>query len=259
MPADYAPLADAHLHPQAIASKEAISAWRQNGLRHGLVAAASIDEWPRVMALAESSDDGDLLRAAIGIHPWHLPANMEEALEALENAIDKDGGQHIAAVGEVGLDSRHDGVPPAAIQYEWLRRQCQIALRHRLPVVLHICGDWEGLFRLVKELPELEGIVHGFSGNAFQAGEVLRKSRLALSIGPMLLRKGAPLAKAAAAIPLPRLLVESDAPYGRRLTDGPAVTPDVCREIIGSLAAIRNQPADELSRAICANWEELFG
>ena len=242
------PIADAHLHLPA-ASPEALGAWRKAGLRRGLAAAATTEEWPGLLELAAAS--GGMLRVALGIHPWHLPQDLDTAMESLEAIIEQDGGHHIAAIGEIGLDRRHAGVPAEDIQYEWLRRQCGIAVRRSLPVVLHICGAWDGLLRLFREFPGLRGILHGFSGNAVQAGELLRKSHLSLSFGARLLRPGAALLQAAAAVPLPRLLVESDAPNG-------GATPLLCGDLVALLAHIRGERPDDISSAICGNWEQLF-
>ncbi len=213
------------------------------GLAGALAAAATRAEWPALLAARHNRP---ALRVALGVHPWHIATAgpLEEAVAALaEMPAD--------AVGEIGLDSRHAGAPSLETQYAWCRAQCAVAVERRLPVVLHICGAWEGLFRLLKEFPSLTGFVHGFCSNIFIANEILRKSHLGLSFGGALLRPTSPLPSLTAALPLDRLLVESDFPYGRAADGAPAASPAaLCEAVVRRMAQARNMEPDDVSAGL---------
>ena len=236
-------LFDSHLHLPP--DSEALwSEWAAEGLEGALAAAAARAEWPALIAARTRHTS---LRVALGVHPWHIAAAgpLEETVAALADAP-------ADAIGEIGLDSRHAGAPDSAAQYAWCRAQCALAVERGLPVVLHIVGDWEGLFRLLKEFPGLTGLVHGFAGNAFLAQEILRKTQLHLSFGTALLRPNSPLAALTATLPTERLLVESDFPHGR-LPDGAAASPTaLCRAVLHRMAEVRGTSPEALAETLAS-------
>ncbi len=222
---------DSHLH----LPPDGAIPWE--GLAGALAAAAMRAEWP---ALLSARRGRPALRVALGVHPWHIAmaGPLDEAVDALMDAP-------ADAIGEIGLDSRHAGAPDSEMQYAWCRAQCAVAVERGLPVVLHICGDWAGLFRLLTEFPSLTGFIHGFSSNILQTNELIRKSRLRFSFGAALLRPESPLPALTAALPVERLLVESDFPYGRLPAGTPAAAPAaLCGAVVRRMAHARAMEAN---------------
>ncbi|MCD8318334.1 MAG: TatD family hydrolase [Paraprevotella sp.] len=106
-----------------------------------------------------------------GIHPWFIPNDPEPALNTLEHLASMPT---CIAIGEIGLD-RH-AVTDSVVQRALFLRQADIAVRHRLPMVIHCVKAWEELFAIRKEIPSgTPCIIHGFRGKPPLATDLLRK------------------------------------------------------------------------------------
>ncbi len=106
-----------------------------------------------------------------GIHPWHIPARPEEALEELERLA---ASPSCKAIGEIGLDKC---VPtPLSFQRELFMRQAELAATRRLPVIIHCVKAWDELFSARKDiLATVTCIIHGFRGKPQLAESLLDK------------------------------------------------------------------------------------
>lgn len=172
----------------------------------------------------------DYCYGMIGLHPEDVRADyadviaemrrIQEADEALTLA-EKDNAQHSAgsrpwiAVGEIGLDfywSREFEKEQLAA----FEMQVQWAIEAKLPLMIH-CRKAQN--EMVKILRKYEGKLHGgvfhcFTGNAHEAEELLAFDGFALGIGGVLTFKKSNLPETlAAAVPLNRIVLETDAPY----------------------------------------------
>ena len=119
------------------------------------------------------------------------------------------------AIGEVGLDyywSRefeHE-------QMEAFEEQVRWSVETRLPLMIHCRKAQNEMVRLLRQyerdLPG--GVFHCFTGNAHEAEELLRFDRFVLGIGGVLTFKKSILPETlAAAVPLDRIVLETDSPY----------------------------------------------
>ena len=92
--------------------------------------------------------------------------------------------------------------------------QIDLAIQLDKPVIFHIRdahGDMVDYFRGRKILPR--GIIHCFSGSAETAKEYLRMGFYISFAGPLTFKKSVHLQDACRAVPLDRLLIETDSPY----------------------------------------------
>ena len=108
----------------------------------------------------------------IGYHPSEASFTTEEDLIKLEEQI-----QHpkVVGIGEIGLDY-HYGKEDKDLQQELFRRQLFMADRHHLPVVIHSRDATEDTISILKEFPNVVGVIHCFSGS-------LETARIYLSMG----------------------------------------------------------------------------
>jgi TatD DNase family protein len=102
--------------------------------------------------------------------------------------------------------------------------------------------------------------MHCFSGDAGQASESLDLGFLVSFAGVVTFRRAQELREAAAAVPLDRLLVETDAPY---LTPEPyrkirRNEPRYVVETARRVAEVRGEPYEELAAATTRNFCTLF-
>lgn len=146
--------------------------------------------------------------ATVGIHPEDAAGLPPDWLAQLETLAGED---KVVAIGEIGLDYHYEGYDPA-LQQELFEAQLILAKRLELPVVIHSRDATADCMRILqKHRPR--GVMHCFSGSAETAREVLDLG-LSISFTGVVTFKGAHKAlKACAAVPMERLLLETDCPY----------------------------------------------
>lgn len=225
-------LLDALCHPGAAADPDAfLDEAARAGVGHLILGGYSPETWARDEGLSHPTVR---LHRAAGLHPW--VAHEGHPLPELDGAV---------AVGEIGLDRARSRDTDAQQQAAFVA-QLQLARRNDLPVLLHIVRAHGRALALLREHPPPGGVVHGFSGAAEVALSYVRLG-LHISFGGMLLHPRARKAKqAASAVPLDRLLVETDAPDQ---LSGPAAL----HSVLGALAALRHEPRGVLAEATLAN------
>ena len=152
-----------------------------------------------------------LVYAAVGIHPHDAAKASSGYLHELEELA-----RHpkVIALGEMGLDFYRDR-SPRPVQRIVFRRQLQLARKLNLPVIVHTRNAHDEVLKILEDdgLPAAGGVIHCFSGDLELAKKFL-KLDLYLSIaGPVTYPKNSQLSEVAAALPLEKLLIETDAPF----------------------------------------------
>jgi len=204
------------------------------------------------VALAERCD---FVYAAVGVHPHDARTVTPAVLDELR-ALSRH--PKVVAIGEIGLDYYRD-LSPRPVQRRVFADQLALAAELGLPVVVH---SREALDDVIAGLRGWEGagVLHSYSGGPERLEEVLE---LGVSIGisgPVTFPKAERLRAVAAAVPLERLLVETDCPYltpvpyrGRRNE------PAHVRYVAQAVARARGMEAEPLARATADNARRLFG
>ena len=195
--------------------------------------------------------------ASCGVHPHEAAQAPEGYLDRLRELSRED---RVVAIGEIGLDYYYD-FSPRDVQKRVLSEQLDLACELDLPVIFHIRdahGDMIDLFRSRERLPR--GIIHCFSGSRETALEYVRMGFFISFSGPLTFKKAPNLQAAAQAVPLDRLLVETDSPYlapepvrGRR--NEPANVFYVCQK----LAELRGLSMEEMARITTENGCRIYG
>ena len=150
----------------------------------------------------------------IGLHPEEVKADWSTVLEQMHRRLEQPGHPFIA-IGEVGLDyywSRefeHE-------QLEAFERQVQWSVEYRLPLMIHCRKGQNEMVNMMRryknELPG--GVFHCFTGNEKEADELLQFENFVLGIGGVLTFKKSHLPETLpAAVPLGRIVLETDSPY----------------------------------------------
>ena len=218
-----------------------------------LNAGACMESSARAVKLAEKYSQ---VYAAAGIHP-------HDAKDAKDNDYEQLAAWQqvpkVVAVGEIGLDYYYD-LSPRDIQKKVLIRHLDLARQCHKPVIIHdrdAHGDVMDILK--KEARGLRGVFHCFSGSMEMMREVIKMGFYVSFAGPVTHKKSVNLKEVAAAVPLERILVETDSPYltpepyrGRR--NEPAYVFYVAEEI----AKLRGMATEELALAATANACELF-
>jgi len=211
----------------------------------------------RAVALAEQFDD---VYAAAGVHPHDARLYTEAAERRLSDVL--GSSRRVVALGEIGLDFHYDN-SPRDVQCEVFARQLRLALKLSLPVIIHSReADEETVETLRAEYMDAPrgGVMHCFGGGLKMAEDVLALGFYISFAGNVTFKKADALREVALAVPLERLLVETDCPYlspvpfrGRR--NEPAHVVETAR----FLAELRGVSAEEFGRVTTENFTRLFG
>ena len=153
-----------------------------------------------------------MLFATAGVHPHAAKEADATTIDALRT-LAKDPA--VLAIGECGLDFNRD-FSPRDVQEKWFEAQLELAAEVKLPVFLHERDASERMLAILEQhRPRLvAAVIHCFTGTR---DTVERYLGLDLHIGITGWicdeRRGADLVKAAGAIPLNRMMIETDGPY----------------------------------------------
>ena len=168
---------------------------------------ASYDSCRRAVALAEKYP---FVYAAVGIHPDEVGALNEETFAEMKKLF-----QHkkVVAVGEIGLDYYWDN-EPHDVQQEWFIRQVELARELDLPVLIHSREAAADTMYVMKTYAQgLDGVIHCYSYSREMAEEYV-KMGFYIGIGGVVTFKNAKkLKEVAEAVPLKRIVLETDCPY----------------------------------------------
>jgi len=204
----------------------------------------------------ELADQYDCIYAAVGNHP-HDAKDVEDA--DYDRLAEWTKNPKVVAIGEIGLDYHYD-LSPRDVQQAVFIRQLDVARQTHMPVVIHdreAHGDIMNILK--KEGKGLVGVLHCFSGSMEMALEVLKLGFYISVAGPVTFKNAAKLPEIAAAVPLDRLLVETDCPY---LTPHPyrgqRNEPAYVRLVAERLAELRGMEFAALAEATTQNVRRLF-
>ena len=145
------------------------------------------------------------------------------------------------------------------VQLTVLRRQLAVAVELDLPVLLHCRGAFEDLLAIVHELtPRLRGVIHAFSRGPELAQRFI-DAGFYVALGGAVTRPGARVRAAVKALPLDRVLLETDAPsIGLDNVPPEHVEPHHVADVAAAVAALRETDLETVARVTTANAEMLF-
>jgi TatD DNase family protein len=226
------------------------------GVEAIVIPALDLDNARAVLALARSRTG---LYAAVGVHP-NSTAGWHEAMLDELSALASEAG--VVAIGEIGLDYHWDR-SPAATQQRALRAQLLLAAELDLPVIIHNREATEDVLRLLAESPlagrARAGVLHSFSADRAAAERALALGFYIGVTGPVTYKKADELREIAAAVPLDRLLVETDAPFlAPHPHRGQRNEPVHVALVAARIAAERGLSPDELAAVTTENARRLF-
>lgn len=227
----------------------------QEGISYILNASASPESLEATMELAEKYP---FVYAALGIHPHDAEKMNEDIMNKIRTLSKND---KVVAIGEIGLDYYYDN-SPRDIQRYWFERQIELARELRLPIIIHDRDAHEDTVNILKktDVKQVGGIFHCFSGSAQMAMEML-KLNLYIAVGGAVTFKNArKTVEVVKAVPLEKLLVETDCPYlspephrGKRNNSGYLV------HIIRKIAEIKEISESEVAGITLMNAKKVFG
>lgn len=195
--------------------------------------------------------------AAIGVHPTSVKADVEQELAHVEQQLRQ---HNFCAIGEIGMDLYWDKTYLEEQKIAF-KQQLLWAIKHQLPVIIHVRDAFAETLRIVYEYncPELRGIFHSFSGSLNVANEIIALGGFKLGINGVVTFNNAKLPQTLAKIPIEHIVLETDAPF---LTPAPfrgkRNEPAYLSYIVNKLSEIYFCPQEKIIKKTTENSQEIF-
>ena len=250
-------LVDSHCHlnfPEFRNNMPALRAAMQSeGVGHALCISVTLPDFPQVLAVAEAYDN---FFASVGVHPDY----EDEPEYSDEHLLELASHPKVVAIGETGLDYfRLQG--DLEWQRERFRRHIRVAKQAQKPLVIHTRNAAEDTLRIMREehAEEVGGVMHCFT-ESLEVAEAAIELGFYISFSGILTFKNAlAIKEVAKALPLERILVETDSPYLAPVPyRGKTNQPAYVRYVAEELANLRGISYQEVEDATTANFFRLF-
>ncbi|MGL4990895.1 MAG: TatD family hydrolase [Sarcina sp.] len=198
----------------------------------------------------------DVFYGAVGVHPSDAFNIDEKIMEEI-----KEMAKHskIKAIGEIGLDYYWEENPSREEQKEVFRKHMRLAKELNMPVIIHDRDSHADTLEILKEFPDVTGVVHCFSGSKEMAIECVKLGYYIGVTGVVTFKNAKKIIEVVDAIPLERLLVETDAPYMAPVPmRGKRNESDYIEYVIEKIAEIKNISSVEVSEKTIENTKKIF-
>lgn len=248
---------DSHCHldfPELAADLDGVFArMRANQVGRALCVSVNLDDFPKVLALAEAHAH---LYASVGVHPDY-PDVVEPTVDELVRLA---GHRKVIAIGETGLDYyRLTG--DLSWQQQRFRTHIRAARACAKPLIVHTRSAADDTIRLMREesAQQVGGVMHCFTETWDVAQAALELGFYISFSGIVTFKNAKALKEVARKVPFDRLLIETDAPYlapvpFRGKTNDPSLVKHVAEEI----ARLRECSFDEVAQRTTNNFINLF-
>ncbi|NDW13405.1 TatD family deoxyribonuclease [Bacteroides sp. 214] len=197
----------------------------------------------------------------MGLHPTSVEsATYQKELALVEDCLKKE--HNYIGIGEIGIDLYWDKTYIKEQLYVF-EKQIQLALEYDLPIVVHTRDAYDEVCKVIsiyKDTP-LRGIFHSFTGTEKDALKLLDFERFMLGVNGVVTFKNSSLRDILReAVPLNRLVLETDAPY---LTPvpyrGKRNESSYLQYVLHKVAEVYSVPLTEVAEQTKKNTLSVFG
>jgi len=252
---------DSHCHinfPELAARlPEILGKMEENRVSHALCVSVNLPEFPQVLELAERHPN---IYASVGVHPDYEDTPEPSVAQLVELS------QHpkIVAIGETGLDYyRLQG------DLEWQRERFRVHIRAsretRKPLIIHTRAASEDTLRLLEEegagtgAGGVAGVMHCFTETLYVAQAAVEMGFYISFSGIVTFKSAKELQAVALALPLERILIETDSPYLAPVPHrGKVNEPGFVMHVAEFIATLKGVPLETVAQVTTDNFFKLF-
>lgn len=252
---------DSHCHinfPELAARMpEILARMADNHVTHALCVSVDLPDFPQVLALAEQYPN---IFASVGVHPDYVDT-PEPTVEQLVHLADHP---KVIAIGETGLDYfRLTG--DLEWQRERFRNHIKASRITRKPLIIHTRSASEDTIRILREegagtdAGGVAGVMHCFTESLEVAQAAIEMGFYISFSGIVTFKSARELQAVALALPLERILIETDSPYLAPVPQrGKMNEPAFVAHVGQFLANLKGVPAEQMARQTSDNFFNLF-
>lgn len=248
---------DSHCHLNFPELSQNIHAVRElmhtNQVGHALCVSVTLDKVHEVIKLAE---DFDNFYASVGVHPDY--EDIEEP--TVQDLVKLAQHPKVVAIGETGLDYfRLTG--DLAWQRERFRTHIQAAILAKKPLIIHTRSAAVDTLAIIREenASLVGGVMHCFTESLEVALAAIDLGFYISFSGIVTFKNAQALKEVAKAIPLERILIETDSPYLAPIPyRGKINQPAYVRYVAQEIATLRETDLASVMQATTDNFFRLF-
>lgn len=252
-------LVDSHCHldypPLADDLNGVLARARHAGVTHMLTIGTKLRDFPRVRAFADRNPN---IFCSVGIHPHEAENEVADAARLVELTAHPK----VIGIGETGLDYYYDKSPRDKQQANF-RAHIRAAQQSGLPLIVHTRDADDDTARLLAEAasdgPPIRGVLHCFTSSRWLAERAIELGFYVSISGIITFKNAETLRETVRALPIERLLVETDSPYLAPVPmRGKPCEPAYVAYTAAKVAELKGVSVDELARHTTANFFTLF-
>ena len=222
---------------------EVINDNRKAGIEKIIISGCTKESIIESLELSKKYDD---IFVTIGYHPSEAKIILNSDISALEKHLIDD---KVVGIGEIGLDY-HYGKDDIDLQKELFKKQLDLAIKYKLPVVIHSRDATLDTINILKEYPDVIGDIHCFSGSVETARQYINMGYY-LGIGGVVTFTNSNLSKVVKEIGIDNIVFETDSPYltpvpFRGKKNSSKYIPYICKKVAETLGEDENMVAKKV-------------
>lgn len=206
------------------------------------------------------------LYMSVGVHPCYIEKWNENSSDLMDDLLkgSLESGSKIKAVGETGLDYFHcKEAEEQEKQREIFQQQIDLALKYKLPLIIHTRDAWEDTLKILqenfKEGSSDNGTIHCYTGDLDFASAVMKLGFCVSWGGVLTYKKNSNFRDFAADLDLSKVLLETDCPFlAPQSNRGKRNEPSFMVEVAQVLADCYHMSVEEVAKQSTENAERLF-
>lgn len=214
-----------------------------------------LTKFPAVRALAEAHDT---IWCSVGVHPHEA---AEEGVRDPADLLERAAHPRVVGIGETGLDYHYEHSPRDAQEISF-RAHIAAARETGLPLIVHARDADVDTMRILREEHErgpFPGVIHCFTASRQLADAAIELGLYVSFSGILTFKNATAIQETAAALPLDRILVETDAPYLAPAPNrGKRNEPSFVAHTAAFLAELRGETPAAMAGITTANFFRLF-
>ncbi|MEN9750831.1 MAG: putative metallodependent hydrolase [Pseudomonadota bacterium] len=248
---------DSHCHinfPELYQNIDSIlSKMSSNKVTHALCVSVTLDKLPDIFKIANTYAH---IFASVGVHPDY--EDIEEP--SVEELCRLAKENKVVAIGETGLDYfRVQG--DLTWQRDRFRTHIKAAIQSNLPLIIHTRNAAEDTLKIMREegANQVGGVMHCFTESLDVALEAIKLNFYISFSGIVTFKNATDLKEVVKAIPLDRMLIETDSPYLAPVPyRGKINDPSNVIHIAEEIAKLKNISVEEVGQVTTQNFFKLF-
>lgn len=225
----------------------------QQGIQYMLNVGCCLQSSRDCVALAQKYP---YIYASVGSHPDSADEVDDTVLEEYRKLCKLN--PKVKAIGEIGLDYYYEDIP-RDVQKKAFIMQMELARELKMPVIVHERDAHEDGFSIVRQFPDVTGVFHCYSGSAEMAQQLVKLGWYIGFTGVLTFKNARKAIEAAQAIPLDRIVIETDCPFmAPEPFRGKRNDPGKVFRMAQKLAELRDISVEEAQRITLENGKRLY-